>query len=125
MTSSAVRVAYDLMRLTNRRGFRVMFNSLHAWASVNHLHLHSMNVDQELGMDSCPTLPIGRSSHLRRLDPTKSHLAGYAVNLLPNEKPEVLEAIVKNVETIVEFFHRNEIPYNCTWARGTDLAVAG
>ena len=31
LTPQAVRFAFDLMRMTKQPGFRVMFNSLHAW----------------------------------------------------------------------------------------------
>lgn len=118
LSPEAVRVGFDLMRLSKLPGFRVMFNSMHAWASVNHLHLHSMNLDHELGMDSCPSIPCGDKGLIRQLCNTKTHLGGYVINL-PIGSVDI-ENVVSCVDTIIQFFHRNEIPYNTLWARGTD-----
>lgn len=117
LTPEAVRVAFDLMRLSRQPGFRVMFNSLHAWASVNHLHLHSMLVDHELGMDSCPSVDKSSKGVVRTLS-SQSHLAGYVINISADAVD--IQDQVASVEVIVEFFHRNEIPYNTLWVRGTD-----
>ena len=101
-----------------------MFNSLWAWASVNHLHLHSMLVDKPFGMDTCPSLSWGSSktSRVRKLADC-SHLPGYVFNFPVKksvDQESILEEIVQQFDQAIEFFHANEIPYNCTWARGTD-----
>ncbi|CBY38295.1 unnamed protein product [Oikopleura dioica] len=128
ITMEAVRVGFDLMRMTRAQGFRVMFNSLWAWASVNHLHLHSMCVDKPFGMDTCPSLSWGSSEPVRKLADC-AHLPGYVFNL-PNEtsasreeQEERLEEIVQLFEKAVSFFHEHEIPYNCTWAHGSDKGM--
>ena len=104
-----------------------MFNSLWAWASVNHLHLHSMYVDKPFGMDTCPSLSWGSSNSVRKLADS-AHLPGYVFNL-PNEsstdkvqQEERIDEIVHLFEKAVNFFHEREIPYNCTWAHGSDKA---
>lgn len=123
LNSAGVRVGFDLMRLSNHRGFRVMFNSLWAWASVNHLHLHSMYVDRKLGMDDCPSVPCSSSGLIRKLAHV-SHLPGYVLNMsLESTNEKQLELIVALVEELVNFFHQNEIPYNCCWARGSDQSL--
>ena len=90
-------------------------------ASVNHLHLHSMNLAKELGMDSCPSLPCSKKGIFRRLAP-KSHLDGFVINVPIGQKE--IEEIVRAIEALVLFFHNNEIPYNTLWVRGSDSGVS-
>ena len=95
-----------------------MFNSLQAWASINHLHIHSMNVPYQLGMDVCPSSPLRPGGLIRRLDPTKTLFDGFVLNLRCEAD---LEPIVANVERMVSYFHEHNIPYNLVWSRGSDF----
>ena len=88
-------------------------------ASVNHLHLHSMNLQKELGMDSCPSVSCSKKGFFRRLAP-QSHLEGFVINV---DSRKDIEEIVSNIDTLVVFFHRNEIPYNTLWVRGRDPEI--
>lgn len=114
----ACRVAFDLVRLSHQPGFRTMFNSLQAWASINHLHIHSMNVPYQLGMDICPSSPLRPGGLIRRLDPAKTLFDGFVLNLRCEAD---LEPIVTNVERMVSYFHEHNIPYNLVWSRGSDF----
>jgi len=118
LTMEASRVAFDLVRLSAQPGFRAMFNSLQAWASINHLHLHSMNVPHQLGMDVCPSLPLRPGGAIRRLCPASTLFDGFVLNLR-NETD--LEEIVTSVERIVTYFNANNIAYNVVWSRGSDV----
>ena len=42
LTADALLLALVLVQASRRPDFRVTFNSLGAWASVNHLHLHGV-----------------------------------------------------------------------------------
>lgn len=42
MTETGVRMATDMMLLVDDDTFHILFNSLLAQASVNHLHLHAL-----------------------------------------------------------------------------------
>jgi hypothetical protein len=42
LTPSALRLALGVARASRRHDLRLLFNSLGAWASVNHLHLHGV-----------------------------------------------------------------------------------
>lgn len=54
LTESAIRLSLEMMLLSKHRGFRVGFNSLCAFASVNHQHLHAFYLDRELFIESSP-----------------------------------------------------------------------
>lgn len=43
LTEQAIRLATDLMLLVDDESFHVLYNSLLALASVNHLHLHLLS----------------------------------------------------------------------------------
>ncbi|XP_031722671.1 GDP-D-glucose phosphorylase 1 isoform X1 [Anarrhichthys ocellatus] len=58
MTSFAIRVGIESVLLSSDPGFRVGFNSLGAFASVNHLHLHGYYLDHELKIESMPVKPL-------------------------------------------------------------------
>ena len=45
LTADALLLALVLVQASRRPDFRVTFNSLGAWASVNHLHLHGVYLD--------------------------------------------------------------------------------
>merc|ERR1711990_804041 len=115
LNNTTCRVAYDLVRLSNQPGFRTMFNSLQAWASVNHCHIHSMNVPYQLGMDICPSLPL--NNRIRLLDPEKSLFKGFCIN---SQSEDDIEEAVILIDKIICYFHEINMPYNAVWSRGSD-----
>ncbi|KAK9394149.1 GDP-D-glucose phosphorylase 1 [Crotalus adamanteus] len=54
LTPEALLVGLDAVLLSTHPGFRLGFNSLGAFASVNHLHLHCFYLDWELSVESAP-----------------------------------------------------------------------
>ncbi|XP_078388348.1 GDP-D-glucose phosphorylase 1 [Cetorhinus maximus] len=61
LTRDAVLRALELVFLSSEPAFRVGFNSLGAWASVNHLHLHGYYLGHRLELESAPSRPLGPS----------------------------------------------------------------
>lgn len=53
LTSEAIEFALDLLKKLGRRRFRIGFNSPGALASVNHLHLHLVDVPESLFVEEC------------------------------------------------------------------------
>lgn len=52
-----VRLGLDLLQLSNQPSFRVTFNTIHAWASVNHCHIHGWYMDHEKAADNISISP--------------------------------------------------------------------
>ncbi|XP_072258845.1 GDP-D-glucose phosphorylase 1 [Pyxicephalus adspersus] len=53
-----VMLGMESILLSGHPGFRVGFNSLGGFASVNHLHLHGFYLDEELLLESAPCKPL-------------------------------------------------------------------
>ncbi|XP_059801907.1 GDP-D-glucose phosphorylase 1 [Hypanus sabinus] len=66
-TRAAVLQALELVFLSSEPAFRVGFNSLGAFASVNHLHLHGFYLPHRLQVESVPTEPLGEAGVGARL----------------------------------------------------------
>nr|XP_046249163.1 GDP-D-glucose phosphorylase 1 [Scatophagus argus] len=58
LTTFAIQVGIETVLLSSDPGFRVGFNSLGAFASVNHLHMHGYYLDHELKVESVPVKPL-------------------------------------------------------------------
>ncbi|XP_013924529.1 PREDICTED: GDP-D-glucose phosphorylase 1 [Thamnophis sirtalis] len=58
LTPEALLAGLDAVLLSAHPGFRLGFNSLGAFASVNHLHLHGFYLDWELSVESAPGEPL-------------------------------------------------------------------
>ncbi|XP_007906745.1 GDP-D-glucose phosphorylase 1 [Callorhinchus milii] len=58
LTPDLLRIALELVFLSSDPGFRVGFNSLGAFASVNHLHIHGYYLQYELEVEWAPTEPL-------------------------------------------------------------------
>ncbi|XP_061078369.1 GDP-D-glucose phosphorylase 1 [Conger conger] len=67
LTASVIQTGIESVFLSADPGFRVGFNSLGAFASVNHLHLHGYYLDWELQIESAPTEPIVPQKGFHRL----------------------------------------------------------
>ncbi|XP_070619631.1 GDP-D-glucose phosphorylase 1 [Erythrolamprus reginae] len=58
LTAEALAAGLEAVLLSAHPGFRLGFNSLGAFASVNHLHLHGFYLDWELRVESAPAEPL-------------------------------------------------------------------
>lgn len=58
LTYFAIRTGIESVLLSSDPGFRVGFNSLGAFASVNHLHLHGYYMDHELKVECASVQPL-------------------------------------------------------------------
>lgn len=67
LTASVIQTGIESVFLSADSGFRVGFNSLGAFASVNHLHLHGYYLDSELRIESAPTEPLVPEKGFHRL----------------------------------------------------------
>ncbi|XP_029010308.1 GDP-D-glucose phosphorylase 1 [Betta splendens] len=58
LTRFAIQVGIECVLLSSDLGFRVGFNSLGAFASVNHLHLHGYYLSHELKLETVSVKPL-------------------------------------------------------------------
>lgn len=67
LTPSAVQVGIESVFLSSDPGYRVGFNSLGGFASVNHLHLHGYYLDHPLRVECAPVQPVAPEVGLYRI----------------------------------------------------------
>ncbi|KAL3873175.1 hypothetical protein ACJMK2_036323 [Sinanodonta woodiana] len=111
LTQHGLRLAIDAVLLSRHRGFRVGFNSLCAFASVNHQHVHAYYVETELMVEHCPAAHIHGILHEISITPAK----GFAFQL----HGSTIDQIVCVIINIIQHFQQNEIAHNLFITRGT------
>ncbi|XP_067681230.1 GDP-D-glucose phosphorylase 1-like [Haliotis asinina] len=111
LTETAVKVGLESMLLSSHRGFRIGFNSLCAYASVNHLHMHAYYLEQQLLVEHCDVEPLG--PHVHELTVMPCH--GFAFQLHGSTVTKISRLIHK----ITNYFHNNDIAHNLFITRGT------
>lgn len=67
LTPLAIRTGIEAVLLSADPGFRVGFNSLGGFASVNHLHLHAYYLNHRMRLETSPTQLIHPKNNLYRL----------------------------------------------------------
>ncbi|XP_002129263.2 GDP-D-glucose phosphorylase 1 [Ciona intestinalis] len=115
LTAPSLLLAFDFLQLSSNPGFRVGFNSLHAWASINHLHFHGMYLQHQLFMDNIPTSDhVAGSCYL--IDGS-SPMPAFVFNVPKQKEDRVL--VAKDIEKLVNILHEGETPYNMMLTRGS------
>ncbi|KAM4572968.1 GDP-D-glucose phosphorylase 1 isoform 2-T2 [Odontesthes bonariensis] len=111
LTRSAVQVGIESVLLSSDPGFRVGFNSLGAFASVNHLHLHGYYLDHELTIESMPVKPVVSEKGFYRM---QDFPAGF---LFYTESDEV-EKVARTICQVTDFLVDDNIAHNLFLTRG-------
>ncbi|XP_070576789.1 GDP-D-glucose phosphorylase 1-like [Ptychodera flava] len=111
LTQNAIEVALDMMLISSHQGFRIGWNSLCAFASVNHLHFHAYYLDKELAIEYAVTKPVIGGCHEIVSYPTR----GLAFQL----EERNVKQLAKLVYRVTSYFHSNEIAHNMFITRGT------
>jgi len=114
LTVDALLLSLDILQLSSQPSFRVGFNSIHAWASVNHLHLHAMYCENELFIDDFPEGEhVAGSCYLI----TKHAPMPGFVFKIPLDDNERLKVCLE-IDVLIEIFHAETIPYTVMCTRG-------
>lgn len=110
LTEHSIKLSLEMMLLSKHRGFRVGFNSLCAFASVNHQHLHAFYLDTELFIESAPV------DHLcgPLYELTCMVAPGFAFQLHDTG----VDKLSKILFQIADYFQKNEIAHNLYMTRG-------
>lgn len=84
-----------LILVSGFRGFKVGFNSLCAFASVNHLHLHAYYLEHDLFVDTC--------------------VSGLTMSLLPWVfQSRIWSSTSDNLSKVISYFVLTREEYMCT-----------
>ncbi|KAK7878206.1 hypothetical protein WMY93_031158 [Mugilogobius chulae] len=111
LTKFAIEVGIESVLLSSDPGFRVGFNSLGAFASVNHLHLHGYYLDHELALES-----IG----VEKLVPEKAfyRVVDYHAGFVFYTEAKFVEKVAENISKVTDFLVKHNIAHNLFLTRG-------
>ncbi|XP_060611427.2 GDP-D-glucose phosphorylase 1 isoform X1 [Anolis sagrei] len=114
LTPEALHCGLEAVLLSAQPGFRVGFNSLGAYASVNHLHLHGYYLDRELPVETAPCqalLPRAGLYLLQERAPAPGFLFFYC-------KERQLEEMAGQVAKLTSFLLEKGVAHNLFVTRG-------
>ncbi|KAF7224714.1 GDP-D-glucose phosphorylase 1 [Nothobranchius furzeri] len=111
LTKTAIRVGIESVLMSSHPGFRVGFNSLGAFASVNHLHLHGYYLDHELKVESSTVKLLVPEKRFYRI---KDFPAGF---LFYTESEEV-EEVARTICQVTDFLVGENVAHNVFLTRG-------
>ncbi|KAG7267580.1 hypothetical protein CRUP_006000 [Coryphaenoides rupestris] len=113
LTPLAVRTGIEAVLLSSDPGFRVGFNSLGGFASVNHLHLHGYYLDHELLLETVPVLPLVPQKGFYRLT-QRLMPRGFLFYTEPGDLDQVARVLYQVTDTLV----RGGVAHNLFVTRG-------
>ncbi|XP_048737147.2 GDP-D-glucose phosphorylase 1-like [Ostrea edulis] len=104
LTQFAIKTGLECMLLSSHRGFKVGFNSLCAFASVNHLHLHAYYLEHDLFVENCPV------THLKGplYELTVMPCPGFAFQLHNTNTEDLSRDIYK----VAQYLSEHEVAHN-------------
>lgn len=111
LTRFAIQAGVEHVLLSSDPGFRMGFNSLGAFASVNHLHLHGYYLDHELKIESMPVKPLVPEKGFYRL-------LDFPGGFLFYTESEWLEKVARAIHQVTDFLVNSNIAHNLFWTRG-------
>lgn len=111
LTPHSIQVGIECVLLSADPGFRVGFNSLGAFASVNHLHLHGYYLDHELAVERAHAAPVAPARGL-------FCLSGFPQGFLFYTEGKELQAVVKTIHAVTDFMVKHNIAHNLFLTRG-------
>lgn len=111
LTRFAIQVGIESVLLSSDPGFRVGFNSLGAFASVNHLHIHGYYLDHELKIESVPVKPLVPEKGLYLLLDFPAGFVFYA-------ESESVEKVARAICQVTDFLVDGNIAHNLFLTRG-------
>uniref|UniRef100_A0A182QEC1 GDP-D-glucose phosphorylase 1 n=1 Tax=Anopheles farauti TaxID=69004 RepID=A0A182QEC1_9DIPT len=120
LTPDGVRIAFELLlRLPDRR-YRIGYNSPGAQASVNHLHLHLLRIDEDLYVQRAELIAMKNSPYLHRLP---DHLPARGYCLVVRDPNRELDRVCGELLRLLETLVQRQMAHNLFWT-WTHLAGA-
>ncbi|XP_033941082.1 GDP-D-glucose phosphorylase 1 isoform X1 [Pseudochaenichthys georgianus] len=112
LTSFSIQVGIESVLLSSDPGFRVGFNSLGAFASVNHLHLHGYYLNHELQIESVPVkLLVPEKGFYRLLD--------FPAGFLFYTESECVVKVARAICQVTDFLVESNTAHNLFLTRGS------
>lgn len=118
LTPHSIQVGIECVLLSSDPGFRVGFNSLGAFASVNHLHLHAYYLNYELAIESAPAESVLADMGLYCL-------TNFPKGFLYYTEGGDLDLVVKAVHALTDFLVGHDIAHNLFLTRGSPPDTEG
>ncbi|XP_062998349.1 GDP-D-glucose phosphorylase 1 [Elgaria multicarinata webbii] len=112
LTPEVLHFGLDALLLSAHPGFRIGFNSLGAFASVNHLHLHGYYLDWELLVESAPCMPLLPEANFYLLQGVP------APGFLFYSDGQQLEKLTHQIGQVTNYLVKKEIAHNLFITRG-------
>ncbi|XP_028561337.2 GDP-D-glucose phosphorylase 1 isoform X1 [Podarcis muralis] len=112
LTPQVVCFGLDAVLLSGHPGFRVGFNSLGAFASVNHLHLHGFYLNWELLVESAPCEPLLPEANFYLLQEVPVPCFVFY------SEGQQLEKLAERVCQVTNYLVKKEIAHNLFITRG-------
>lgn len=136
LTLESLRVAFAILKASRRKDMRIVFNSMGAWASQNHLHLHIVYL-HKLGFTN-DTLPLEAAKSEKFLE-SKSEkqgrnmsagielVSGYPIHSFrfhmdrntDEKKNSNSSVVIPQVWRLVEILQKRGIAHNVVFSHGT------
>lgn len=107
LTANAAIAAIELLCDFNDRHYRIGYNSPGAMASVNHLHMHLLYIEERLFVDSL----IGTKHLIGDVHKFTGPIKAYCLTVV-DWSSRMIKEIVGQVMKIVDFFCSENIPHN-------------
>ncbi|XP_028406385.1 GDP-D-glucose phosphorylase 1-like [Dendronephthya gigantea] len=115
LTERAIRLSLEMVLLSGKRDFRVGFNSLCAFASVNHLHLHAFYTPYRLPMES-----VGVSCICDGLYETVDYpITAFVFECFDSKH---ILTVASQIYKVTSYLHNNELAHNVFFTRGQRLS---
>ncbi|KAK3238892.1 Phosphate metabolism transcription protein [Cymbomonas tetramitiformis] len=109
---STALLALQMAAESNNPYFRIGYNSLGAYATINHLHFQGYYLMAPFPVERAPTAPLTKLMKRRRADCIISRLQQYPVRGLVFEIGKNLDAMAGQIGMACEVLQTNNIPFN-------------
>lgn len=119
LTPDLTLLGLECILLSGHPGFRVGFNSLGGFASVNHLHLHGFYLDEELLIESAPSKPLCPDINFHHL--THFPAPGFCFYTDGQD----LMSVSRRICRVTDYCVNRNIAHNVFMTRGSDPANSG
>ncbi|XP_049840090.1 GDP-D-glucose phosphorylase 1 [Schistocerca gregaria] len=114
-TQHSLQLAIEVMLLSSNPAFRVGFNSLCGYASVNHLHYHGYYLNYSMLLEHISVQHLSGPCFILVNYPAK----GFVFQLPSDKRPETL---ARDVFKLTNFLVCNNVAHNIYITRGTDFS---
>lgn len=119
MTPDSIELAINAIMLSGIKTFKAAFNSLCAYASVNHQHWHLYYLqNQTLKIETVPVKRLAGACHY--IDENDYPASGFAFQVTSSNRKEV-SRVAEDIHKITRYLTDNNIGHNVFITRGTSF----